>query len=484
MTNNWRHSGTKNPDVTAREIKHRCFARKAAEEGIVLLKNDEILPIAEGTSVALLGIGAEKTVKGGIGSGDVNDRESISIYQGMQETGVSIVSTDWLEDYEDRYHAARNVWKEKILKEAEQVDNPFDAYAANPFTFPMGRAVEEQDLEGAEIAIYVVSRISGEGKDRRKIKGDYYLSDREQADLMYIDQKNIPIVILLNAGGPIELTKIMEQSKNIKAVLNISQLGQEGGRAVANVLLGKAVPSGKLTTTWAKRYEDYPASESFSYLNGNLETEEYTEGIFVGYRYFDSAQIKPLFPFGYGLSYTTFEFQCDSVTVEEEKVKVEVTVKNTGTTFAGKEVIQVYATLPQSGIQKEYHRLVGFVKTKELKPGEKQKVSIQFDQKAIACFSEEIHAWVVESGNYGIWIGNSSIHLKLEALLHVSENTIIERTTRLDMEKEIPEYLKKDQQMQTVADNWCQIAKEQEIPIYEFYPGQKENDICEQSFEM
>ena len=484
MINNWNHSGSKNIDVTDREEKHRIFARKAAEEGIVLLKNDGVLPIAEKTSIALLGMGAGKTVKGGIGSGDVNNRENISIYQGVAETGVPIVSTEWLEDYEARYYEARHVWKEKILKEAELVDNPFDAYAVNPFAFPIGRAVCLQDIEGAEVAIYVVSRISGEGKDRRKEKGDYYLSDRERADLLFLNENKIPTVILINAGGPVELTEILDQTENIKAILNISQLGQEGGRAVANILFGHAVPNGKLTTTWARRYEDYPSSESFSYLNGNLETEEYKEGIFVGYRYFDSMNIKPLFPFGYGLSYTTFEYQCNSITIENENVNIEVNVKNTGNTFAGKEVVQVYVTLPQSGIQKEHKRLVGFAKTKELQPGEEQTVVIAFDQKAIASFYEEDHAWIVESGNYGIWIGNSSLNLNKEAQLYVSEDTVIERTKLLDMEQEIPEYLKKGLQVQKAEVNKEQMDEKLEIPTYKFAPVLKEECFEERFVDM
>lgn len=483
MTTNFGHSGTRSSDITKREKNHRHFSAKAAEEGIVLLKNDGLLPLSKETHLALLGIGAQKTIKGGIGSGDVNNRENISIYEGILETGASIVSTAWLEDYENRYHAARNHWKAKILKEAEQVDNPFDAYAANPFTFPMGRAVQAMDLEGAEIAIYVISRISGEGKDRKKEKGDYYLSDLENADLHYLDQNHIPTVLILNAGGPVELTEILEQTDNIKAILNISQLGQEGGRAVANILFGTAVPSGKLTTTWARNYEDYPSAESFGYLNGNLETEEYTEGIYVGYRYFDSVQIPPLFPFGYGLSYTTFDFQCTSVNVEPAKVTVHATVQNIGTDFAGKEVLQVYATLPQSGMAKEYHRLIGFAKTKELNPGEKQNLTIQFDQKSLACFSETDHAWMVEAGNYGIWIGNSSVHLKLEALLHVADDTIIEYTKPLDMDPESSEFSKKTQQIRTNTE-WLKTAEEQKIPVYEFSPIFSEETFLEQIPEM
>lgn len=484
MIRNWVHSGTKNPEISEREEKHRNFSRKAAEEGIVLLKNEGVLPLKCGTNIALLGIGAGKTVKGGIGSGDVNERESISIYQGIKEKEVSIVSTKWLEDYEERYHTARNLWKAKILKAAEKVDNPFDAYAENPFSFPVGRPVQEDDLKGAETVIYVVSRISGEGKDRRKTKGDYYLSESEREDLLLIDKNNIPITLLLNAGGPVELTDILEETKNIKAILNISQLGQEGGRAVANVLLGEAVPNGKLTTTWARKYEDYPSAESFSYLNGNLKTEEYLEGIYVGYRHFNHTKIQPLFPFGYGLSYTTFEMLCDAVKIEKEKVTVEISVQNTGDIFAGKEVVQVYATLPQTGLAKECLRLIGFAKTKQLRPGEKQMISVQFDQKTIACFCEERHAWVVESGDYGIWIGNSSVNLNMAAILHVSETIIIEQTEALDMEQEIPEHLKENLEISSIEDEWYKSVKEEKVPVYDFVPRLETHNFEEQMLEM
>ena len=297
----FKHSGTLNPEISVCEKKHSSFAEKAAEEGIVLLKNENILPISLSASVALLGIGADKTVKGGIGSGDVNNRQNITIYEGMEESGIRITSRDWLDDYEHRYQKARLIWKEKILEEAKHVNNPFDAYASNPFIMPEGRPVSEMDIQEAEIVVYVISRISGEGKDRRLEKGDYYLSEREEKDILFLNSRSVPIVLLINAGGPVELTDILEKAQWIKGILNISQLGQEGGRAVARILLGEAVPSGKLTTTWAKKYADVPFAENFSYLNGNLELEEYKEGIYVGYRYFDSFGVKPLFPFGFGL---------------------------------------------------------------------------------------------------------------------------------------------------------------------------------------
>lgn len=294
----WIYSGTREEQPSERELMHGKFARKAASEGIVLLKNEGILPLKKDTAAALLGYGAEKTVKGGIGSGDVNNRKNISIYQGLKEAGVKIVSEDWISDYHNRYEQAREVWKEKVLEEAKKVDNPFDAYAENPFAMPLGRKVAEEDICEADVVIYVISRISGEGKDRRKVKGDYYLSEREEEDLRYLAEMNKPVILILNAGGPVELTDILEQTDNIKGILNISQLGQEGGDALADVLLGKEVPGGKLTTTWARRYEDYPASEEYGYLNGNLEKEKYKEGIYVGYRYFDSFDKKVMFQIG------------------------------------------------------------------------------------------------------------------------------------------------------------------------------------------
>ena len=154
--------------------------------------------------------GAEKTVKGGIGSGDVNNRKNISIYQGLKEAGVKIVSEDWISDYHNRYEQAREAWKEKVLEEAKKVDNPFDAYAENPFAMPLGRKVAEEDICEADVVIYVISRISGEGKDRRKVKGDYYLSEREEEDLRYLAEMNKPVILILNAGGPVELTDILE----------------------------------------------------------------------------------------------------------------------------------------------------------------------------------------------------------------------------------------------------------------------------------
>ena len=454
MKDVWGHSGSMNQSLSEFEIRHRILAREAAEEGIVLLKNEGVLPLSTASAIALLGSGAEKTIKGGIGSGDVNNRENISIYQGMKEAGVTITSEDWLEDYEERYKNARNVWKEKILEDAKHVDNPFDAYASNPFILPEGRAVEAKDIADAKAAVYVLSRISGEGKDRRRVKGDYYLSEREAADLFFLNEKKIPVILLLNAGGLIELTDILENTENIKAILNISQPGQESGYAVADILLGNCVPSAKLTATWARRYEDCPFAEDYSYLNGNLDTEEYKEGIFVGYRYFDSFGKKPLFPFGFGLSYTEFKIEFKGIETSEKELAVEMKVTNIGDTYAGKEVVQIYASLPQTEVKKEYRRLVGYAKTKLLQPGEAETLRITVGQKELAYFSEEKHQWIVEKGTYGIWTGNSSVSLEYSSTVKVEQSVSLEDTCVLENTAEIEEELWKTYECRkTTADN-------------------------------
>ncbi|MFR3923400.1 MAG: glycoside hydrolase family 3 protein, partial [Dysosmobacter welbionis] len=148
-----------------------------------------------------------------------------------------------------------------------------------------------------------------EGKDRRLEKGDYYRSDQDWEELRSLTSVGLPIVLLLNAGGPIELAGLLDVATHIEAVVQISQPGQQGGEAVADVLLGKVTPEGKLTATWARRYSDYPEADHFGILSGDLTKSVYREGIYVGYRYFDSFGVKPLFPFGYGLSYTSFEIQ-------------------------------------------------------------------------------------------------------------------------------------------------------------------------------
>ena len=464
----WTHSGSLKQEPSAREEKHRKLARRAAAEGIVLLKNEGALPLDPSAPIALFGSGADKTVKGGIGSGDVNNRENISVYKGIKEAGASVTNEDWIRDYDKRYKEAREEWKEKILEDARHVQNPFDAYAANPFVLPDGRRITEADLKGAAAAVYMISRISGEGRDRRLEKGDYYLSSREREDILYLDGLHIPLILILNSGGPVELTDILQETENIRAVLNISQPGQEGGHAVADILFGKAVPEGKLAATWARRYEDYPFSDTYSYLNGDLEKEEYREGIYVGYRYFDTFNIKPLFSFGYGLSYTSFGLEFRGLQTEKSSVQARIAVTNTGRSYAGREVAQVYVSFPQGGIEKESRRLAGFAKTDRLMPGESREVTVEIRQKQLAVFSEERQAWIVEEGTYGIWVGNSLDSAVLSAYLTVSREVVLEKTHRICPRKEPFEELCRNSSGNSETRE--EEAKEKAIPVYEFVP--------------
>ena len=282
--------------------------------------------------------------------------------------------------------------------------------------------------------------------------------------------------MIINAGGPVELTDLLAGTENICAILNISQLGQEGGNAVADILFGEFTPSGKLTTTWTKRYDDCPAAEEFSYLNGNLETEEYAEGIYVGYRYFDSFGIEPLFSFGYGLSYTEFDIRLCGINTASKGVTVTVEVENTGTTYSGKEVVQIYASLPQDGSRKEFRRLVGYEKTEELKPGEKEMLNIVLPAKAFASFFEEQQEWRIQAGAYGIWIGNSLSDAKLSAGVKVSAVVMMEKTKKLEDHSEVVEIKDCAEELCRRAEEWTTLLEE--LPNVSFEPEAEEKKVC------
>ena len=477
-------SGTLKSKRSEREARHAMLARKLASEGIVLLKNEDLLPLDGSKPVALFGGGADKTVKGGTGSGDVNNRENISIYKGLTDAGLSVTSSDWLLDYHERYIMARNVWKEKILEDAGKTEDTFDAYARNPFMMPEGRKITKDDIYGAYAAVYVISRISGEGKDRRIIEGDYYLSQKEKEDILYLDKEDIPVVLILNTGAPVEISGILQETSCIKAILSISLPGQEGGHAVADVLLGKQVPCGKLSATWAVHYEDYPSATSFSYLDGNLAKEEYKEGIYVGYRYFSSFGINPLFPFGYGLSYTSFSIKCEEIKITRPGIEVVVTVENTGNCYSGREVVQVYITPPQTGLAKEYCRLAGFAKTDILPPGGTQRLVIAIEQKQTASFSEQINAWIVENGKYGIWTGNSVASLHLEALLDVKETVLLENTSEICKKVTPFQEFNVAEAARNMESEWLAMAEKQKVPVLDFKPHKEEKRESKKQAEM
>ncbi len=421
-------SGTKSLVITELERRGQKIAREAAAEGMVLLKNDGILPISKKEPIALLGAGAGRTIKGGTGSGDVCERESVTVYRGMKDAGFAITSEDWIFDYDSRYVKAREEWKEMIIQKAGGTRTPafFDVYASHAFCFPDGREITEEDFKGASTAVYVISRIAGEGADRKREQGDYALTDKEIRDLQVMNGLGKSIVLLLNIGGLIDLTPI-EENPAVKAILYISQPGMEGGRAVADLLSGEVNPSGKLTDSWAHFYSDYPNADQFSYLSKDVTREEYREDIFVGYRYFDTYEIPVLYSFGYGLSYTDFSIESLSAPrTAGTDVTLSFLVTNTGD-CEGKEVVQVYAAAPAGKLKKEYRRLAGSCKTNLLQSGESEEVQITIEAKQLASYDESSSCWMLEKGTYYLLAGNSLENSSLFGALELEETIVLEK---------------------------------------------------------
>lgn len=429
-------SGTTSNAVTERETINRKTARAAASEGMVLLKNeDHILPLKPGTKVALYGGGASKTVKGGTGSGDVNERESVSIYEGMKAAGYVITTENWIRDYDERYEKARIEWRDYILEKSKGMEDStvdfFNVYATTPFVRPEGMPAEKTD---AVYAFFILSRVAGEGADRIAAQGDYLLTEYEEKLLKDICSYYENVIVVINTGGLVDLS-FMDKYSNIKALIQMVQAGMEGGNAVADLISGKVTPSGKMTDSWAYEYSDYPNSETYSHNNGNVQTEKYEEGIYVGYRYFDTFDVPVRYSFGYGLSYTQFALNVKSIACEmkdgKPSVKVTADVTNTGTKFSGKEVVQVYVSCPPGKLEKEYRRLAAFEKTKELQPGETQEISLVIPAYRLASYDETEPGWILEKGSYGIWVGNSLAQSVLAGEAEVDKSIVLVRTENI-----------------------------------------------------
>lgn len=465
-------SGTTDPEVQPWETEHRKVARRAAAEGIVLLKNeDNLLPLKAGSNVALYGAGAGRTIKGGTGSGDVNERENVSVFQGIKNAGFQVTTEDWIASYDKIYENARQEWKKSILsKTGEGADTMdfFSVYSTTPFKMPAGDQVQKP-AEDADTAIYVLSRIAGEGSDRTADKGDYYLSDDEYQILADICAYYKNVIVLINAGAQVDLS-FMDEFENIKALLVIVQPGMEGGNAVADILSGKVNPSGKLADTWAYEYEDYPNSEKFSHNNGNVQTELYEEGIYVGYRYFDTFEVPVRYGFGYGLSYTDFEISnYRLVKISAEKISISASVKNTGK-VSGKEVVQVYASLPGGTLEKEAHRLAAYAKTAELKPGETEEVTMEVTVDALTSYDEESAAWILEKGFYGIWIGNSLASAKLCGGMKL-DATVTKRQVKnlFPLKQDLEEIVQESSRTAKRAETAEKLAGEQAMTVLELH---------------
>ena len=474
-------TGTTDNTVTKRELDNRKVARRAAAEGMVLLKNEGILPLKEGTKIALYGVGASRTIKGGTGSGDVNERETVSIYQGMKNAGFEITTEDWIKDFDEKYQAARYAWRDEIENEAakleDQVSGFFNVYSTTPFRMPAGAPVTQTD---ADVAIYILSRIAGEGADRFDEAGDYYLTKEEKQQLSDICSMYKHVIVAVNTGGLADLS-FMDEYSNIEALLQIVQPGMEAGNAFADIISGKVTPSGKMTDTWAYKYEDYPNSKTFSHNNGNVDKEYYTEGLYVGYRYFDSFDIPVRYGFGYGLSYTTFETKVLATELKEnKKIVIETEVTNTGDTYSGKEVVELYATCSAGKLEKEYRRLVAFAKTGLLAPGQCEKLTLEIGLDKLTSYSEKEAAWILEKGTYVIWAGNSLEASAPCAVLNLDKEVVLTKTQNICPLKEGLEEMKQSsEKMNQKLEALLKVAEEEKVPIMELKAADVETRVVE-----
>lgn len=391
------------------EIRHIERLRETLSECTVLLKKDGKFPIKSSCKIAAYGNGVRNTIKGGTGSGEVNSRYSINIEDGLEKAGFTVTTKKWLDAYDENYKKARAQFVKKTKADAK-------AAGQNIFVYSMGKTMLEPEfdipLEGdGEVAIYVLSRNSGEGADRVDKPGDIQLTDYETKTIIALNDKFDKFMLVLNVGGVVDLSPV----KDVKNILVLSQLGVETGTTLASILLGDTVPSGKLATTWAS-WDEYFPMEDFE----DLDETRYKEGIYVGYRYFDTFDKKPLFPFGYGLSYTEFVSMVTNVTAEKDCITVTAAIKNTGE-YKGKEVLQVYLSSPGGKLDKPGKDLCAFAKTKSLAPGEEQVISAYFNMSDMASYDEETASYILEAGNYVLRAGTSSADAKPVAMITLDE---------------------------------------------------------------
>ncbi len=415
-------------DVTPREKENLAIAYQAACEAMVLLKNDGVLPL-QTKKVALYGSGASKTIKGGTGSGEVNERHSVTILEGLEDRGFTVTTQNWIADFEAEYAAARKANLEEKKKRINFLNSKFIMdILKDDFRIPAGRPITQADIASSDTdtCIYVVSRQAGEGGDRKTTKGDFLLSDEETAAIRTCAENYPHFLLAINCGSAMDMT-FLDEIPGINGVLYLCQLGTEGGHAFADLISGVVTPSGKLSDTWAKQYADIPFSGEYSYLNGNLNDEYYKEGIYVGYRYFDSFGVEPAFPFGYGLSYTDFTIHSAGISLDGSKVTVQAFVTNTGNRYAGKEVVQLYVSAPNGKLPKEYQSLAAFGKTKQLVPGERETLELCFDMRDVSSYRESDGAYVLEQGEYILRLGNSSRHTVAVGVIVLERELVVSR---------------------------------------------------------
>lgn len=425
--------GLKSGEITRQEKEHSEIVREIAARGMVLLENKEGLPLQVGEKIALYGYGARNTVLCGLGAASFTSREEVSIEEGLERAGIIVTSKDYLERYSTQIKQEEDVYYKNIREASEGVLIKGVIKMYEEPLVPSGQPlITDEDIRqaGTDTAVYVISRVSGEGADRKVREGDYLLAEEEKENLRILSRNFNRLIVLLNVGGPLDTSYIRSLSK-LSALLIVGQAGGVTGLAAADVLTGKITPEGKLADTWAETYEDYPNAASFAAMNGNLDDEMYAEGIYVGYRYFDSFDVAPAYPFGYGLSYTDFQIDINKVVKSGGQLCVEAEVMNKGREFAGREVVQAYVSAPAGKLEKPYQELKGFEKTGILHPGETQTVSIKIDINSLASYSEKDSAWILESGDYLVRVGNSSRNTVVAAIMRIEETIVCEQCRKM-----------------------------------------------------
>ncbi len=414
------------PDLKA----HAAVTRQSAAEGMVLMRNEKALPFAENVkNVALYGNTSYDFIAGGTGSGNVNHAYVVSLLDGLKNGGYT-VSEELKTAYESYLADAKKKAEAALEEQAKKDQKNAMLVKFLPQPLPAEKLFTPDELtkqaEASDIAVITLGRLSGEFLDRKV--ADFNLSDSERQLLQQVcdvyHKANKQVIVLLNIGGVIETASWKDMPD---AILCAWQAGQEGGNSVVDVLSGKQSPSGKFTMTWPIKFTDAYSSKNFpidedpriDMLNQgkkgnvrNVDYTEYEEDVYVGYRYFDSFDVPVSYPFGYGLSYTTFEYSDAKIEQKNDIYDVTVTIKNTGD-HEGKEVVELYVAAPDSkAANKPAKELKAFAKTKSLKPGENETLTLSITADQLASFDETASAWVVAEGEYQFIVAASAADVK------------------------------------------------------------------------
>lgn len=412
-------------EVSKREQENLVLSRLVASEAIVLLENDGVLPLKR-RDVALYGFGASMTIKGGTGSGEVKERYCVSILEGLINNGFTITSLDWIREYEELYTSLR---KEYVTKKRKSFNifkiNKIWDQLTDDFKNPLGRIINDEDAvkSNTDTCIYVLSRQAGEGKDRKVEKGSYLLLDDELEMIRKCASSFSKFILIINVGSSIDLSEI-KKIDGINAILYISQLGCEGGNAVADVLSGKVNPSGKLSNTWVNNYQDIPNGENFGPCGIDKDNLKYIENIFVGYRYYDSFDINVAYPFGYGLSYTKFLVNYKDKYIDKNNISLLINVKNIGE-YPGSEVVQLYLKKPSKRLKQPKQVLIDFIKSNVIDSHSEEDLTITFNILDYASYDEKNASYILEAGDYIISIGTNVSNTKDCFCIKIEEDIVV-----------------------------------------------------------